>query len=332
MLVTVAALAAVLAGYRITLAPPALHPRGEQLGAAHAQVLVDTSNSVIADVEQLTQFQSELGGQLAVNYALYLQGYGPTATLGRSLGLGGHSVAASGPFTLLLGRTNTAQKLPQPPDPRLVNHDYRLLLDVDGSRPVLDIYGQAPTQAAAVELVDQARALLERHVAAQKASYPLPNTAAAVLRPLGRTVGGTVGAGARWQLMSFVFMLVLLLGWSLLWARRQRRARSYAAGIAGAKLDRLDDEPPGCDEWPYTTRLLPWALAGFMAMLFLVPIDAITLPIHLPVNGTLDRPVVIALAMLWFCEHGRRERRRAPPAEARSGALRGACASSRCAS
>ena len=30
------------------------------------------------------------------------------------------------------------------------------------------------------------------------------------------------------------------------------------------------------------------------------PIDAIVLPVHLPVNGTLDRPVVIALTMLWF--------------------------------
>jgi O-antigen ligase len=300
ILVTVAALAAVLAGYRISLAPPALHARTQQLGAAHAQVLVDTSNSAIADIEQLTQYQSDLGAQLAVNYALYLQGYGPTAALGRSLGLGDRSVAASGPFTLLLGRSNTAQKLPKLPDPRLVDRSYRLLLDVDGSRPVLDIYAQAPTQGAAVKLADEARGLLERHVATQKASYPLPSTSAAVLRPLGPTVGGTVGAGAKWQLMGFAFVLVMLLGWSLMWARRQRRARSYMVGIAGAKLDRLDEQLPGCDEWPYTTRLLPWALAGFMAMLFLVPIDAITLPIHLPVNGTLDRPVVVALAMLWF--------------------------------
>jgi O-Antigen ligase len=300
MLVTVAALAAVLAGYSVSLAPPALHPRGQALGAAHAQVLVDTSNSVIADIEQLSQYQSDLGAQLAVNYALYLQGYGPTAALGRSMGLGDRSVAASGPFTLLLGRTNVAQKLPQLPDPRLVDHSYRLLLDVDGARPLLDIYGQAPTRAAAVRLVDDARELLERHVATQKASYPLPSDSAAILRPLGPTVGGTVGRGAHWQLMALGFVLALLGGWSLMWARRQRRARSYMAGIVGAKLDRLDDEPLGCDEWPYTTRLLPWALAGFMAMLFLVPIDAIALPIHLPVNGTLDRPVVVAMAMLWF--------------------------------
>jgi O-antigen ligase len=299
ILVTVAAIVAVFVGYRISLAPPALHARNQQLGSAHAQVLVDTSNSVIADIEQLTQYQSDLGAQLAINYALYLQGYGPTAALGRSLGLGEHSVAASGPFTLLLGRSNTAQKPPKLPDPRLVDRSYRLLLDVDGSHPLLDIYAQAPTQSAAVKLVDEARGLLERHVATQKASYPPPSTSAAVLRPLGPTVGGTVGVGARWQLMGFAFVLVMLLGWSFMWAQRQRRARSYMAGIAGAKLDRLD-ELPGCDEWPYTTRLLPWALAGFMAMLFLVPIDAIALPIHLPVNGTLDRPVVVALAMLWF--------------------------------
>ncbi len=37
-----------------------------------------------------------------------------------------------------------------------------------------------------------------------------------------------------------------------------------------------------------------------MAMLFLVPFDSIDLPLHLPVNGTLDRPVLIAIVLLWL--------------------------------
>lgn len=45
------------------------------------------------------------------------------------------------------------------------------------------------------------------------------------------------------------------------------------------------------DAWPRTTRLLPWSLAVFFAMLFLVPFDAATLPI--------DRPFLVAIAGLW---------------------------------
>jgi O-antigen ligase len=299
-LLAVAALAAVLVGFRPSLAPPGLHPRGFQLGAARAQVLVDNSDSEIADIRTLTQYQSELGAQLALNYALYLQSDAATATLGREVGLGGRSVAASGPFTLLLDRTNYAPQRPTLPEARQVDHAYRLLLDVDGAHPVLTLYAQAPTVRAAVAIVDGARTLLQAHVADQEASNPLPGNSAVVLRVLGPTVGGVVDPGARWQLMACAFLLVLLVGASLWWARRWRLARAYADGLATGKLDRLDDALPGSDEWPHTRRALPWALAGFMAMLFLVPFDAIDLPVHLPVNGTLDRPVVVALAMLWF--------------------------------
>jgi O-antigen ligase len=300
VLVAVAVLAALLVGYWPSLAPPGLHPRGLQLGAARAQVLVDNSDSEIADIRTLTQYQSELGAQLALNYALYLQSDAATATLGREIGLGQRSIAASGPFTLLLDRTNYAPQHPTPPEPRQVDHSYRLLLDVDGAHPVLTLYAQAPTVRAAVAIVDDARTLLQDHVSSQEASDPLPGNSAVVLRVLGPTVGGVVDPGVRWQLMACVFALILFVGASLLWARRWRLARAYADGLATAKLDRLDDELPGSDEWPHTTRALPWALAAFMAMLFLIPFDAIDLPVHLPVNSTLDRPVVVALAMLWF--------------------------------
>lgn len=99
--------------------------------------------------------------------------------------------------------------------------------------------------------------------------------------------------------MGLVFVLVLLAGGSLMWARRRRRLRERANALQISRLDRLDDEPAGSDEWPHTRRALPWALAGFVAMLFLVPFDSINLPIHVGVNGTLDRPVLIALTLFW---------------------------------
>jgi O-antigen ligase len=301
-LVTLAALAALFAGYKPSLSPLGLHPRGVQLASAHAQVLVDSSESEVADIQQITEFRATLAAELALNYTLYLQSDTATGTLGRDIGLGDRHVAASGPYTLLLGRTNYAPTRPAPPQPQTVDHSYRLLVDVDGARPMIDLYAQTPTVRSAVALVNAARAVLQRYVAQQQAGHPLAAGAAVVLRPLGPPVAGIVDPGVRWQLMAFAFMLVLLVGGSLLWARRHRRGQLLCDAAATAKLDRLDD-PPGAEEdaWPHTKRVLPWGLAGFVTMLFVVPFDAIDLPVHLPVNSTLDRPVVIALALLWFC-------------------------------
>jgi hypothetical protein len=52
-------------------------------------------------------------------------------------------------------------------------------------------------------------------------------------------------------------------------------------------------------DWPRTTRPLPWALAGFMAMLFLLPFDSIDLPVGLPLEAKLDRPVLLLIVALW---------------------------------
>ncbi len=53
-------------------------------------------------------------------------------------------------------------------------------------------------------------------------------------------------------------------------------------------------------DWPHTTRILPWALFGFVAMLWLVPFDSIKLPIGGPVDATLDRPLLVLLAGAWL--------------------------------
>ncbi len=260
------------------------------IDAASAKLLVDSRESELTGPAPVGATRAELAGHLAVTYALYLQGDQATAELGRSLGLRGR-VAASGPFTLLLGRVNFAPKSPVLADPVPVDRAYRLGLDVDGVNPVLTLYGQAPTAHAAIALVDAARVLLARHVLAQESTYPLGPEQAVVLRPLGPTVGGLVDPGVRWQLMAGVFLLVLALGGGLLFAH-SRRHRALRRPRAGAR------EPTG-GEWPYTTRLLPWALAGFVTMLFLVPFDAIDLPVSLPLNGTPDRLALLGLVALW---------------------------------
>lgn len=52
-------------------------------------------------------------------------------------------------------------------------------------------------------------------------------------------------------------------------------------------------------DWPRTTRLLPWLLFGFLAMIWVIPFDSVLLPAGLPVNLTLDRAFLIVLTIAW---------------------------------
>jgi len=53
-------------------------------------------------------------------------------------------------------------------------------------------------------------------------------------------------------------------------------------------------------DWPRTSRLLPWSVAAFLVMLWLIPFDNTDLPVPLPVDATLDRPVLVVVALLWI--------------------------------
>jgi O-antigen ligase len=70
-----------------------------------------------------------------------------------------------------------------------------------------------------------------------------------------------------------------------------RAALPRASAVPRAATD-------AADIWPHTDRLLPWGVAGFITMLMLVPFDAISLPITLPMDAKLDRPVLAVLAGL----------------------------------
>jgi hypothetical protein len=52
-------------------------------------------------------------------------------------------------------------------------------------------------------------------------------------------------------------------------------------------------------DWPNTTRVLPWMIAGFIAVLWLVPFDAIELNASMPVDMKLDRLLLPFLVVMW---------------------------------
>jgi hypothetical protein len=56
---------------------------------------------------------------------------------------------------------------------------------------------------------------------------------------------------------------------------------------------------PSVDAWPRTRRPLPWLIAGFVAVIFLVPIEAVHLKVHLPVSSDFDRFFVALIVATW---------------------------------
>ncbi|MGH3992368.1 MAG: hypothetical protein ACRDSN_07880, partial [Pseudonocardiaceae bacterium] len=53
------------------------------------------------------------------------------------------------------------------------------------------------------------------------------------------------------------------------------------------------------DAWPHTTRFLPWMLALFLVLLFLVPINSVELKLPSPVDPHLDRYVLGGVLVVW---------------------------------
>jgi hypothetical protein len=56
---------------------------------------------------------------------------------------------------------------------------------------------------------------------------------------------------------------------------------------------------PTEDAWPRTRRPLPWLFAALLAMIFLVPFDAIRLDVSLPFSSDFGRFMVVAIVLVW---------------------------------
>jgi hypothetical protein len=59
------------------------------------------------------------------------------------------------------------------------------------------------------------------------------------------------------------------------------------------------DPPRLRDDWPHTKRIMPWLIAGFMAMLWLVPFNSISMAVSLPFELKLDRIVLPVIVIVW---------------------------------
>ena len=79
-----------------------------------------------------------------------------------------------------------------------------------------------------------------------------------------------------------------------------------AAAQVGADGPTRRYAPPASrlDAFPHTRRPLPWLLAGFVALVFLVPFDSTEIKINLPVDSFPDRFLIVGMVLIWVLVGG----------------------------
>jgi len=261
------------------------------IGSAETHMMVDFSEESILDRRALPQDlatlekHAELYGTLMTTSPV-LDAIAQRAHLPRGQISALTRTTASVPSTLTEpGSEERASQIRDSKAP------YRLELQSDPFQPLLSIYAEAPTLEAALRLANSAQLGLEDYLhrlARRQGADPrvMPR-----LTQLGAARGAVTSGHAALMIGGLTFATVFVISMALLLALirlgspRARRARPVSES--------------GLGDWPRTTRLLPWSIAVLITMCWLVPFDRIELKIPAPIDVTLDRIVLPAIAVIW---------------------------------
>ncbi len=181
---------------------------------------------------------------------------------------------------------------------------YRLEVQGRPTVPFIDVYAQAPTVAGATCLADAAPAALSDYLRGLARAEGTPELA---MRLEGSARGAVVNGGATVTIAVLTFVTIFGLSFALLvalarliaWRHRPRHEPPEDAEV-DLPAPQAPDPEERWDAWPHTTRLLPWTLAGFIALLWLTPFNNIQLDASLPVELRLDRLVLPFVALVWL--------------------------------
>jgi hypothetical protein len=305
-------LAAVLSLYQVSVFPPSVQKRYLDRGAAVGRAAVQLHPARPLNTPPAFEGQAKRGNLIA--NAMSSE---PIRELtARQLGVSTDQIAAKA-----LLNEGTPQAFSEPDNERratsIVESEapYELELQARPTVPIIEIYAEGPTQAGAEALVTASIAATNRYlgrVAAREGQGPpQPVT----LTPLGQPRGGPLESVAPKEIALLAFLVVSLLTFGLLWtiaaARRgwlaaapERRDRGALEELGG----RLGPIRAQLGDWPRTTRVMPWMVAGFIALIWLVPVNTIWLDMSLPIDLKLDRialPLVVGAWLLALIVGGR---------------------------
>ena len=351
----VALVVAVASSNTISLFPPKLGGRSLQIAGAATHVLIDPPAgwrpAGSSDFDALTTRAGLLADMMASRPVV--------ERIGRRVGVSANRIAAVPRIT-----ANVPAVLKEPDSEKrasdilLSTRPYRIDIETDATRPILDLYTQAPTPAGAERLARAAVDGLRDYLGALAIRDGVKPGGQVSLRQIGQPRGAVLNRGTGLQIAMLTFLVVFAVCTSLgLFLRRGRRDSSPAPSERADRPLRPIPSPSGrsCEprwprgilalstaagaprqivlprplpqwrsigtrrrprarnlavdggDWPRTTRVLPWMIAGFIAMLWLVPFNVIELDASLPFDLKLDRlllPLIAGTWVLWLAAGG----------------------------
>jgi hypothetical protein len=268
-----------------------------QVGAATTRIMVDDPAPSIVERQALPQDFSNLQRRAEL-YARLMTTQPVLDGIARRAGIpadqlsGVARTTADIPITLV--EPGSEERANQIEDSR---RPYRLELQSSPYEPILSVYAQGPSVEAALRLADAARLGLGDYLAATARRQAADPGRMPELRQLGSARGGLTNGRATIVVGGLTFLTMFGLSFVVLLALARRRAPDPRPVVAAAPRSRLHGLAAG--DWPRTTRILPWSVAGLVAMCWLVPFDRIELAVPTPIDMTLDRLVLPLIAVVW---------------------------------
>jgi hypothetical protein len=273
--------------------PPKPQPAGLQIADAATHVAIDlpdvsvvnrrADGAIIAGLIQRTDYV----GRLLVTPPLL-------EDMARRLGVPadqvGGLVRMTGNVPLALTEPDSERRAADIAESK---NPYRIEVQSRPTTPILDIYAQAPSADAALKLADGAVAAANDWMRKQAAKEGIPQDRIIRLRQLGPARGGVINHKAPIVIGVITFITVFgIVAALLLGLVRLRTRRS-------APLDPAAPRPEPTDDWPRTGRIVPWMLAVFIAVVYVVPFSAIQLNMSLPIDLKFDRLILPLVVIPW---------------------------------
>ena len=281
-----AACAGVNSG-RLSVFPPHLnHTSGLETATATTHVMVDfPAPSIVyrrTDLSNLVDRAELLGRISTTDPAL--------ALIAKRMDIPAHQLSGLTRITADVPSTLTDPVSEQRATEIVKSHaPYRIEVQVRPASPVVDVYTQAPTIEEAEKLGDDWILGMRDYLHGLSAKEMMPQSLA--LEPLGSARGTPANSKAPYIIgfLTFVFAFGLCLSaaWLLLRWRLPKVERPPVY------------ELPSGDDWPNTHRVLPWMVAGLIAMIWLVPFNQIKLNWSGPIDLQFDRLILPVIVITW---------------------------------
>jgi hypothetical protein len=320
----VAAFFAFLSVTSISVTPPGIAPRHMEIGVAATHVMFDEPESLLVAGKPYRDFP--IFTKRASLYGDILGSRPVVERMARTIGVAPDHIATVSRVTGQVDRVMREPNSEQRANKLLTaQRPYGLEIQSDTFKPIVHIYAQAPSPAAAVELANASVVALGDFLQDRSRANGTDADYRVRLDQLGTARGGATGSKTAPVLVALTFVvvfgiaLVLVLAASRLRAARRASATDAPVPATETNIPRLLSPAAAVLEgirrrtafstrgivdadadWPRTSRALPWTIAGFIAILWLVPFNVIQLSGSLPFDLKFDRLVLPVLCGAWI--------------------------------